>query len=214
MTHHVVRALLCAAVTLLMSTPEHAEAQTEGRFALGLNLAALLTPDKGTTGQLSPDPLWRFGHGRNGWGWQFGLGWYLADLTQPLGDARAAFGELRVRPVLGGYGYSRRSGPLLATGRLLTGYSFNSFTMLPTYGDAYRSSFGASSVTSTVSNALVLRPELSIWADLSRKVGMNVTVGYTVTRPAVTVDSSLGRDTRRIRADALALRVGAVYSLF
>jgi len=214
MRRHVAHVLLCLAVSVLISTPERAEAQSEGQFALGLNIAALLTPDKGTTGQLSPGPLWRFGHGRDGWGWQFGLGWYSADLTQPLGDARAGFGELQVRPVLGGYGYSRRSGPLLATARLLTGYSFNSFTMLPTYDERYRAAFGAASVTSTVSNTLVLRPELSIWADLGRKVGMNVTVGYTVTRPAVTVDSSVGRDIRHIRADALALRVGAVYSLF
>lgn len=214
MRRDVARALLCLSLALLTSTPERAEAQTGGQFALGLNVAALLTPDKGTTGQLSPSPLWRFGHGRDGWGWQFGLGWYSADLTQPLGDARAGFGELHVRPVLGGYGYSRRSGPLLATARLLTGYSFNSFTMLPAYDDRYRSAIGAASLTSTVSNTLVLRPELSVWADLGRKVGMNITVGYTVTRPTVTVESLLGRDARHIHADAFTLSVGAVYSLF
>lgn len=60
----------------------------------------------------------------------------------------------------------------------------------------------------------MLKPEVQAWVDLSRKVGLNISLGYMIARPDVTVSSSLGRDTRAIRADVLMFKVGAVYSVF
>jgi hypothetical protein len=78
----------------------------------------------------------------------------------------------------------------------------------------YRRVRGASTLTTDVSNTFVLKPEVSAWVDLTRKIGFNVSAGYTVARPEVTVLSSAGRDTRSIRADMFTLRVGAVYTVF
>lgn len=189
-------------------------AQTEGRLALGLDVAREIATNDGTAGHSSVGLLWRLGHGREGWGWRYGLSWYSTDLVQPIADAPTKFGTLRVRPILAGYGYARQIGPALVTGRLMGGYAFNTFELLPTFDDAYRQQLGATTVTTDASNGFVVKPELSAWIDLGRKIGLHASAGYMVSRPGVTVSSSLGRDQRHINADMLMLKVGVVYSVF
>jgi len=207
--------LLVGAFILLIGTAAPSWAQSEGRLAIGLGVSAKVAADDGTIGHSAVGLLWRIGHGGDGWGWRYGLSWYSTDLEQPVGDvAPTEFGTLRVRPVLAGYGYARRIGPVLVTGRVMGGYAFNSFKLLPTFDDAYRRQLGATTVTADASNGLVVKPELSAWIDLGRKIGLHASAGYMVSRPDVTVSSSLGRDHRHINADMLTLKVGAVYSIF
>jgi len=195
-------------------------AQTDGGVAVGVDASVRAARAGGTRGDTNVGFLYRLGHGRNGWGWQYGLSWFSADLQQPVsvqqpvGNGASEFGELRVRPFMGGYGYSRRFGPALINANVLAGYAVNSFKLQPTFDDAYRQTLGAATVTADVSNGFVVRPELSAWVDLSRKVGLKLSAGYMIARPHVTVSSTLGRDTRHINADVLMLRVGAVYSIF
>ena len=94
------------------------------------------------------------------------------------------------------------------------GYAINSFHLGPDFNTLYRQNLGAQGVRTDVSNSFVVKPEISTWTDISRKIGLNVSVGYMVARPDVTVSSSLGNDRRRINADAFMLKVGAVYSVF
>ena len=58
------------------------------------------------------------------------------------------------------------------------------------------------------------KPEVCFWYDVNKKVGLNVTAGYIVARPNVTVSSTAGDDRRRVRADVFVVTVGAVYSIF
>lgn len=207
--------LFVGAFILLIGTAAPSWAQSEGRLAIGLDVSARVAADDGTIGHSAVGLLWRIGHGRDGWGWRYGLSWYSADLEQPVGDvAPTEFGTLHVRPILGGYGYARRVGPALVTATLLGGYAFNSFELRPSFDDTYRNRLGARTVTTDASNGFVLKPELSSWIDIGRKIGLRASVGYMVARPGVTVSSSLGRDHRHINADVLMLKFGAVYSVF
>jgi len=199
---------------VLVASASPSWAQTEGTFALGLDVGNRTAPSDGTEGHGGLGLLWRIGKGRDGWGWRYGLSWYATDVMQPITGAPTEFGTLRVRPILAGYGYARRIGPALVTGRVMGGYAFNSFTLLPTFDDAYRRQLGATTVTADASNGLVVKPELSAWIDLGRKIGLHASAGYIVSRPGVTVSSSLGRDHRHINADMLMLKVGVVYSVF
>lgn len=182
--------------------------------AVGLSVSARRGADETTIGHVSPGPVLRVGRGCTGWGVQTGLGWYAADLQQPLGSTVAGFGELKIRPILAGYGYTHRAGPATVTAKLMAGYAINSFEMRPAYEDGYRTLRGAASVSTDASNSFVLKPEVSTWIDAGPKVSMNVSIGYAIARPEVTVSSSLGSDRRHIRADMLSVTVGAVYRLF
>jgi hypothetical protein len=60
----------------------------------------------------------------------------------------------------------------------------------------------------------VVKPELAVWYDLNRRIGLRVVGGYLVARPSVTIVSTLGRATQSIRADTFLITIGAVYSIF
>lgn len=191
-----------------------AAAQTGNTFAVGLSVSSRQATESGAAGHTSVGLTWRLGHSKTGWGWHYGLGWYSADLEQPVTTQPTDFGELKVRPIMGGYGYTRVVGRTAVTAKLMGGYAFNSFHLHPTFDDQYRRQLGAGTVTTDVSNGFVLKPEVSAWIDMSRKIGLQFSAAYTVARPEVTVSSSLGTDTRHIHADVVTLKAGVVYAIF
>ena len=79
---------------------------------------------------------------------------------------------------------------------------------------AYQNRLGARSVSTHASLTPTYKPEVSVWYDVSKKIGINASLGYMVARPTVTVRSSLGDDDRRFRADMFMFKIGAVYSIF
>ena len=161
-----------------------------------------------------PDLLWRFGHGRTGWGWHWGLNWFSSDLDRAIGGHDTALGELKVRPFMAGYGYTRVVRRATLTADVIAGYAWTNFSLTGAASDAYRDHPGAGSVTADASNTFTAKPEVSLWFDVNKKVGINVTAGYMIARPHVTIRSSLGIDERPVRADMFMLKVGAVYSIF
>lgn len=196
-----------------------AVAQTDNRFAVGAEFT-VRTSDHASQqdaarGEFGPGVLWRFGHGREGWGFHWGLNWYSVDIDRPIGGLMTELGELKVRPLMAGYGYSyRMSRRLDITGAVLGGYAFGSIGLVPSAVDAYERRLGAQSVTARASNTFVLKPELGVWYDLNKDFGLNVNAGYMIARPDVIVDTTAGQDKRTARADQFILKVGIVYSIF
>jgi hypothetical protein len=207
------RAVL-AALLVLAGGSHQARAQSDNRFALGANFSLRALADESARGHRGIGLLWRFGEGDTGWGWEWALNWFDADIRQSIGGGTVELGELRVRPIMVGYGYSYRRNRQLFTASLLGGYAFTSMTLTPDATDAYYDRLGARSVSLTTSNPLVMRPGFSIWHDLSEKVGLNVSVGFLVARPQVTIRSTLGEEQRRIRADTFQVKMGLAYSIF
>jgi hypothetical protein len=196
-----------------------AVAQTNNRFAIGGQFS-VRTSDHASQqdaahGKFGPGLLWRFGRGHEGWGFHWGLNWYAVDIDRPIGGLMTELGELKVRPLMAGYGYTHRmTRRLNITGAVLGGYAFGSIGLVPSAIDAYQRRIGAQSITARASNTFVLKPEVSGWYDLNKKVGLNVNAGYMIARPDVIVDSTAGADKRKARADQFSLRVGIVYSIY
>ena len=116
---------------------------------------------------------------------------------------------------MGGYGYTKLFGRRTSiTGDVIGGYAFTSFSMSPAATNAYRSLSGGSGANAQIGSAPVLKPEVDVWYDLSRRVGVSVNAGYLIVRPRITIDSPLGRQSERLRADAFTVTVGVVYSIF
>ncbi len=192
-----------------------ASAQSAGNFAIG---GSYLTRLASASSELhhvkGPGLLWRFGHDETRWAWHWGLNWFTTDLDGTVGGSSVELGKLHVRPIMVGYGYTRVFGRTAVTADVLAGYAFTSITLTPQASDAYRDRLGARSITADTTNALTAMPEVSVWFDMSRKIGINVTAGYGIARPRLTVHSTLGEDTRNVRADMFVLKIGAVYSIF
>jgi outer membrane protein with beta-barrel domain len=201
-------------VLFALGAAASANAQTEGRFAVGAEFTIQAAGDRDVRGGLTPGLLWRFGDQDPGWGVQFGLGWFSTELDRSIAGDRTAFGILNIRPFMGGYGYTYKAGRVSVTAAALAGYAFGSVEMTPGATDAYRDRMGARALSVESSNTFTAKPQVDVWYDVSRKVGFNVNAGYVIARPHITMRSSLGEDRRDIRADQFILQAGLVYSIF
>jgi hypothetical protein len=209
----LIRPLLLASL-LLSSSAAVVSAQTEGRVAVG---ASVSRNDSGTLpipGGSRLAVLWRLGSRDEGWGFRHGFNWYSTELDEAAVRSGLPVGKLRVRPLMAGYGYARRFGRVRVSANMLGGFALNSFSPREATGIASPAAIGADHVTVDVSNSLVLRPEVSTWIDLNGRVGLNITAGYTFTRPTVTTNGPGGIQRQRLHGDVMTVKVGAVYSIF
>lgn len=205
--------LLAAALTVTL--PVTLAAQTDNRFAVGAGIGARASGRPDATGDLNPVLIWRIGRPGPGWGFRYGFHWYETDLARSVGGRTEAFGRLNVRPILGGYGYRFVIGPATSlSANIKGGYAFSSFAMRPAFSDRYQSTLGVQGLSVDAANTFVLKPEITAWIDLSRKVGLNLSAGYMIARPRVALSTSAGADRRRVDADMFMMRIGAVYSIF
>jgi hypothetical protein len=208
------RVRLGSLLLMLLCASSSVVAQTEGKFAIGAQLSTRAATGTDASGHLGVSLLWRIGQAKSGWGWQYGLNWFSTDLDRSIGGTDTEFGELKVRPILAGYGYTHVVGRAAITGKVLGGYAFTSMRLAPAATDAYYDRIGARSVTADASNTIVVVPEVSAWYDINKKMGVRVSTGYIVARPSITIRSTAGEDKRRVRADMVTFRVGMVYSIF
>ena len=206
------------AVLIVCGAASTASAQIDSRFAAGVEFTVAATgrastEDYAHSGVLI-EPLWRFGTTEPGWGFHWGLNWYAVDVDRPIGGSVAQLGEIHIRPIMAGYGYTWNVRRNAITAALLGGFAFNSMSLAPGAADAYRTRVGVQAIDADASNTFVLRPEVAIWHDINRSFGLNVNVGYMLARPDVTVMTSTGAETRTARADQFLIKVGLVYSIF
>ena len=205
------------AFLLLLSTASRAFSQSENKFALGGEFT-VKTSDRASTedyslAEFGPGLLWRIGEPKSGWGFHWGLNWYAVKIERPVGAAVTTLGKLHVRPVMAGYGYTYLIHHYAITAAVLGGYAIGSITLDPPAVDAYRATPGVTTASASASNTLVVKPEIGVWFDVSRKVGFNVNAGYMMARPDVTVVTNAGVDFRTARADRFILKAGLVYSI-
>lgn len=199
---------------LLVSISATADAQTEGKFAFGADFALKVPGGPDAHGSEGIGMLWRFGHGKEGFGFHWGLNWYETHIDRSVAGQEVELGELHVKPVMAGYGYTHNVGRYSITAALLGGLAYSSVRLTPEANDAYRDLVGAHSVEVDSGWPLVLRPEVSVWYDINKKIGLHVSTAYMIARPHVTVTSTIGSDKRRVSADMLGVKVGLAYSIF
>lgn len=209
-----VRAVAVIPVVLLLVAATRAQAQTVNRLAVGVDFSLRDIAHPGATGKLGPGFDWRIGHSSQGWGWKYGLNWFSTTLDRQIGAGEVPLGKLSVRPIMAGYGYTRVIRNMSVSASLLGGYAFSQFSLEPGATDAYRERLGATAVRAEATNTFVVKPEISGWIDMSRRIGIHTGISYLVARPEVVVTSSLGQERQRLRADAFRVKIGVVYSIF
>src|SRR4051812_11168657 len=165
-------------------------------------------------GQLGPGLLWRFGRADAGWGFHWGLNWYAVKVERPVGGTAIELGELHVRPLMAGYGYTYNIQRYSITADVLGGYAFGSIDLSDPAVAAYRRVMNVAGASANASNTLVMKPEIGVWYDVSKRAYLNVNAGYMIARPDITVETPAGTDFRTARADQFILKVGLVYSIF
>jgi hypothetical protein len=208
-----VRRLTCVLIALV-SWPVVAHGQTDNRLAVGGSITTRIAGSSAAAASSAVGFELRIDHETDGWGWAYSFfGWFDTDIQQPPAVSSSDLGRLRVRPLMLGYGYTKIRGRAAITADVVGGYSLNSFYLdSSTIADYQRRR--ASDIHGEATNTFVVKPELAVWYDLNRRIGLRVNGGYLLARPSVTIVSTLGRDARSIRADTFLITIGAVYSIF
>ncbi len=208
-----VRRLTCVLVALV-SWPGVAHGQTDNRLAVGGSITTRIAGSSAAAASSNVGFEVRIDHEGDGWGWANSFfGWFDTDIQQPPAVSSSDLGRLRVRPIMFGYGYTKIRGRAAITIDVVGGYSLNSFRLdSSTIADYQRR--GASDIHGEATNTFVVKPELALWYDLNRRIGLRVNGGYLVARPSVTIVSTLGRAAQSIRADTFLITIGVVYSIF
>ena len=135
-------------------------------------------------------------------------------LERPIGGTVTELGELKVRPFMAGWGYTHLIRRYSITADVLGGYALGSMTISDPAIDGYRRMLGVQTVTASATNTLVVKPEIGVWYDFTRKAYLNVNAGYMMARPDVTITTSARTDLRKALADQFIVKVGVVYSIF
>ena len=202
-------------VTLILLSVCDARGQTDSRLAVGGSITAMAASSADTGGSASVGFEWRLGYATPGWGWQNSIfSWFDSGVRGSIGTGTVELGNLRVRPIMVGYGYTWVRGRAAVTADLVGGYSFNSFKLDPAAVEEYARRRGATGIDSEGTNAFAIKPEVQVWYDLNSRFGLKLNGGYLIARPSIVITSSLGEDIRPVRADTFLVTVGLVYSLF
>src|SRR3954465_4474963 len=96
------------AAALVLGAASSADAQEKNSLAVGGGFTFRGASDETAHGDPSVGLRMRFGHSDPGWGWQFGLGWYSTNFDREIGGRSIETGELKLRPIVAGYGYTLR----------------------------------------------------------------------------------------------------------
>jgi len=122
--------------------------------------------------------------------------WFKTDVKTDVGPVDIHLGKLRSIPVLVGAGPSYRHGRTKIGVAILAGPSFNQFT-----GDK-----GSNPIT--VKNSVMVRPETSLWYDVSSRLGLHAGVSYVYNRPSAETTSGGSTTSAKWKTDHVNFSVG------
>ncbi len=181
------------------------EAPSQRRWlAVGANAGWSSPGDERLASRTTIGPLVRIGSG-SGVSPAVGFGWYRAELRS-TSDADRRLAQIRLRPLMGGVAVRHSGDRVSASVDLVAGVSFN--------GIQPRGPIQVREVPVDVSSSFAWRPGVSVWMDLNGRFALNLSGGYVVTRPRLTMIEDGQVTSRTLRADTLLVHVGLVYKVF
>jgi hypothetical protein len=207
--------VLSALLFVLTLPAQDASAQIDNRLAVGMSVTTRIASSSSAAGSADVGFELRLGHERQGWVPQVSFfNWFDTDVQQSVAGRSSELGQLRIRPIMAGYGYTWIRGRTALTADVVGGFAINSFDLNAAAATEYQARLGATNLRTSASNTFAVKPEVQAWYDLNNRIGLKLNGGYLIARPSVTITSTLGEDTRPVHADTFLITFGVVYSLF
>jgi hypothetical protein len=148
-----------------------------------------------------------------GWGLAGSLGWFSGDLLIDTGSGERDAGQIRVRPLMGGVGYTwvTGNGKVATTALLTAGISFNSADI----DDDYRQTFGpGADLSLELDNSLAVRPALEIEYFVTPKFSLTAYTNLFLTRIDSELKTPIGNFSDRWNASSFQGFVGVMFYPF
>jgi hypothetical protein len=160
------------------------------------------SPVLGVTFGLAPSP---------GWSWAGSLGWFTGDLLLDDGSGGVDVGRVRVRPLMGGIGYTWVTGKLASTVSLTAGVSFNAADV----DESYQQVFGpGTDVSIQMDNSFAVRPGIDLEYTLSPKWALIAYSNFFITTINSELHTPVGRFEDEWNATSFQTAAGVVFYPF
>jgi hypothetical protein len=147
----------------------------------------------------------------NGVGMTVGYGTESFRLTGIPGSATEQLGTLGLRTISGGVFYARRPGPFEISAGVSGGYGFGVFTLTDEARDSYARS-GLFDIRTDATNGWVIKPNASLWYNLTSRVALSVSGAYVTARPRIRITGGLPE--RTVDASAVQFTTGVGFKVF
>ena len=200
-----------AAIFLVLSSV--AAAAQDGRLGVGASVT-YVNPrsDELTRSPLTLRPLVRLQPGE-GWGFAGAFNWFETDLDAAFAGLRGEYGRVRIRPLMGGVGYTIRSGRVRTTFSLVGGPAWNQLKINEQARIALAD--GGRDVEDTLDEVSVaIRPGASVNVRIAPRLDLTGFGGYLFNRPKFTIPTGAGDVRNEWSTDAVVLSAGLVFALF
>lgn len=194
---------------ILLLTPAAATAQTGTSLAVGAGLNVYKPISAATSATPSIAFVYRWIPADSGWRPAIGFNWYTVEPHRTVGLAHVPLGALRLRPVMGGYGYVSRMQRVTWSATGFAGVSFNSFEPSNAARLAFNDQLARVLLDADAAFGPAAKAELSVAYDLNHRVGVMASVASLFARSRITLATDLGPVYVEGRADALQFLFGA-----
>jgi hypothetical protein len=180
-------------------------AQTEGRFAIGPQVSFHMPvgSDWGNSTGIGVSYSLTRPRSHSGWGPSFAFGWFDVDFASPLA------GNLIVRPILGGYGYTIVRGKFQYRFEGLTGPAFSKVHVNDADRVAWSSTLGIPVDGVDVKRTTwIVKPGARVTYSILPRIGIFSSVDYEVARLTLQVRTLGQTRERNLKADTVNVKVG------
>ena len=174
-----------------------------GLLAVGASVAWSNPWSASLKDRLALGPLIKLGSAA-GFGPAIGFDWYQAEVGAPEDSAET---RIRIKPIMGGVGYTWRGSRVSISPSIVAGYAFNSVSISGTTP-------AVTALAVDIGNSFAWRVGASAWFDLTERVALNVSAGRLMTGLRLTVLEDGRLDRRDASGDTTILRAGLAYRIF
>jgi hypothetical protein len=204
-----LRVALVVSATLAV-TCSPAVAQTTGRFTVGPQISFHFPVGNELDNSVSFGVAYSLTKPKthDGWGPDFGFGWFSADLIGPLD------GHVTVRPLLGGYGYTMVRGKFRTHFAALTGPAFTKVKVNDAERAVWSASLGIPVDGVDVKNSWVIKPGARVTYSVLPRVGIFASTDYEFARLTMQVRTGTQTTERKVKADVVNVKFGVSFGLF
>ena len=147
----------------------------------------------------------------NGWGVTVGFGTERFDVPAVVGGTALTLGEVQLRTISGGAFLAQRWRGLEASAGVSVGYGFGGFDLTNDARDAYARQ-QVIGLDPTATNSWVVRPNASVWHNVTDRLAATVSVSYAWARPTVRFGGVL--PDRRLDVKAVTFAAGIGVKVF
>jgi hypothetical protein len=205
-------ASLAAVAALLWAAPP-ASAQEASSVSLGVGVS-VTTPTNDAAGtDVGPGVVIRLS-GSDGFGPTIGLSWFTTPLHTDVDGERVELGNVSVRPLMFGVGYTREISRRLSWhASLAAGIAFANARGTGALKGAFER-LGVGQVGVQVSDTFAWRTGAGLWVDLGPRFGMSLSLAYLAVRPEITITTGVGDRRHSVDLASIVTSVGFTYGIF